>query len=204
MVDAVKSINIRQFHLFERETLREAGKQADRSVRHVVAGAVFDNPFTGSAATEETITRLADILVEIGAMLATRALARFKGNARPCAYGKGVIVGTAGDVEQGGALIHLRLGLAMRKALGAGPALIPGSAEVAGPGTSIDIVFGGANDAWNYDAMDAITVSIPRSPLADEIALFAGYGTARANARLNGASADQVDKLIAEIKAASA
>lgn len=52
--------------------------------------------------------------------------------------------------------------------------------------------------------MDAVTVSIPGAPLANEIGLFVGYGTARANARLKGASADQVAKLIAEINAASA
>jgi hypothetical protein len=202
MADEVKSVKIRQFHLFERETLNEAGKQSDRPVRHVVAAAVFENPFAGKgAARSEDITRLAEISVEVGTVLAHRALARFADIERPRAYGKGVIVGHSGDIEHGGALIHPRIGLAMRKALGAGPALIPGNAKVAGPGTSIDIIFGGAEDAWDYDAMDATTVSIPGAPAANEIALFVGYGTARVNARITGASADQVAKLVAEIRA---
>ncbi|MBN9043287.1 MAG: hypothetical protein BGP05_04045 [Rhizobiales bacterium 62-47] len=203
MADEIKSVKVRQFHLFERETLSEAGKPSDRPVRHVVAGAVFENPFAGTgAATQETIARLAEISVEVGTVLAQRALARFTDLERPRAYGKGVIVGSDGDIEQGGALIHPRIGLAMRKALGAGPALIPGNAKVAGPGTSIDIIFGGADDAWDYDAMDATTVSIPGAPAANEIALFVGYGTARVNARIAGASADTVAKLVADIKAA--
>jgi hypothetical protein len=49
--------------------------------------------------------------------------------------------------------------------------------------------------------MDATTVSIPGAPAANEIALFVGYGTARVNARITGASADQVAKLVAEIRA---
>lgn len=47
MIDEAKSVNVRQFHLFERETLREAGKPSERAVPHVVTSAVFEDPFAG-------------------------------------------------------------------------------------------------------------------------------------------------------------
>jgi len=150
----------------------------------------------------ESLNRLADMSVQVGTILTERALARFSGQERPRAYGKAVIVGTNGEAEHGAALIHPRLGLAMRTGLGAGPALIPGNAKVAPAGTSIDLMFGGADDAWDYDAMDSMVVSVPGSPGADELLLFVGFGTVRINARVKGASADQVARVVADLRAA--
>ena len=205
MANEAASTEIRQINVIERDLLSEAGTPAASLTRHVVAGAVFRNPFAGKgAATAEDLDRLAAISVEVGALLTRRALERFADLERPRSYGKAVIVGTAGETEHGAALIHPRIGLAMRKGLGAGPALIPGNAKVAAAGATIDVIFGGADDAWDYDAMDATTVSIPGAPAADEIALFVGFGTTRVNARVKGASADQVAKVVAEAKAAAA
>ncbi|WP_048647103.1 amino acid synthesis family protein [Nitratireductor soli] len=200
MASDAASTEIRQIKVIERDILAEANSLANQLTRHVVAGAVFKNPFAGKgAATAEDLDRLAAISVEVGTLLTKRALERFAGLERPRAYGKAVIVGTGGETEHGAALIHPRIGLAMRKGLGAGPALIPGNAKVAAAGTSIDVIFGGADDAWDYDAMDATTVSIPGAPAPDEIALFVGFGTARVNARVKGASAERVAELVAEI-----
>jgi len=204
MSSGATSVNIRQINLIEREILSEAGIPADRPTRHIVVGAVFENPFAGKgAASAEDLARLAEISVEVGTILTKRALARFADLDRPRAYGKAVIVGTEGETEHGAALIHPRIGLAMRKGLGAGPALIPGNAKVGSAGASIDVIFGGADDAWDYDAMDATTVSIPGAPAANEIALFVGFGTTRVNARVQGASPERVAQLVAEIKAVS-
>jgi len=205
MVGHIKSVKVRQVCLIERETFREAGEEVSAIVRHVVAGAVFQNPYAGKgAAGSAELDHLAEISIELGTELSKRALSRFDDAARPRAYGKAVIVGTDGDGEHGAALIHPRIGLAMRRTLGAGPALIPGNAKVAGPGASIDLIFGGAEDAWDYDAMDATTVFIPGAPGPSEIALFVGFGTVRANARVKGASADKVAQLVADMRSPAA
>jgi hypothetical protein len=204
MAEQIKLVKVRQFCLTERETFREAGVEVSAVVRHVVAGVVFENPYAGKgAASSADLDHLAEISVELGAELSKRALARFGEDAKPRAYGKAVIVGTDGDGEHGAALIHPRIGLAMRRALGAGPALIPGNAKVAGPGATIDVIFGGAEDAWDYDAMDATTVFIPGAPGPSEIALFVGFGTVRANGRVTGASADKVAQVVAEMRASA-
>ena len=53
----------------------------------------------------------------------------------PVSYGKAAIVGVAGDLEYGGAMIHPKLGKPMRAAVGGGKALIPSNAKVAPAGT---------------------------------------------------------------------
>jgi hypothetical protein len=193
--------SIRQIYVIERETLGEAGRTASQPSLHVVAAAVFANPYAGQgAASEESLARLAEMSVEIGTVLTQKALQRFAGQARPRAYGKAALVGTNGESEHGAALIHPRLGLAMRTGLGAGPALIPGNAKVGAAGATIDLIFGGADDAWDYDAMDGIVLSVPGAPGPNEIVLFVGFGTTRVNARVKGASAEQVAKLVQDIQ----
>jgi hypothetical protein len=193
--------SIRQFYVIERETLSEAGRAAGQPSHHVVAAAVFANPYAGQgAASDEALARLAEISVEIGTVLTQKALQRFAGEARPRAYGKAALVGTNGESEHGAALIHPRLGLAMRTGLGAGPALIPGNAKLGAAGATIDLIFGGADNAWDYDAMDGIVVSVPGAPGPDEIVLFVGFGTVRINARVKGASAEQVAKVVQDIQ----
>ena len=97
------------------------------------------------------------------------------GDAKPRAYGKAVIVGNAGDREHGAAMIHVRLGLAMRRGVGRGLGLIPGVEKVAGPGAAIDLVFGDIDDGWGYDTMDAMEVSVPDAPRSHEIVLIVGF-----------------------------
>ena len=195
------SATVRQYVLLERETLREAGQAVSVPSRHVIAGAVLENPFAGQGAAAATqLAQLAELSVDLGAELSRRALARLEDLGGARAYGKAVIVGSNGDPEHGAAMIHCRVGLSMRKATGGGPALIPGNGKQGGPGTAIDIIFGGIEDAWDYDAMDSMTASIPDAPGPNEIVLFIGFATVRANARIEGASAEQVATLVAQMK----
>lgn len=106
-----------------------------------------------------------------------------------------------GDPEHGAAMIHVRLGGPMRRGAGGGPALIPGNSKRGAAGTSIDLVFGGVETSWDYNAMDAMTVSVPDGPCSDEILLIVGYlSGSPPGARIQGASQDQVASLVHEIR----
>ena len=97
----------------------------------------------------------------------------------------------------------LRIGLAMRRGAGCGPALIPGNAKVGPAGTPIDVIFGGMEDAWDYDAMDSMTIAVPDAPRPDEILLVVAFlAGGRPNARIKGAPASAVDTLMRELAAA--
>lgn len=176
---------VRQLLVFERELHSEGAAAVVPVARHVVAAAVIANPFAGAGAADlAQLDALAALSEQVGATLTAMALERFPTECRPVAYGKAVIVGVGGEREHGAALIHASLGKPMRAGLGAGPALIPGIAKLGGPGASVDLAFGDAVDAWNFDAMDSMEVCVPGSPAADECVLFVGFGTLRANARV--------------------
>lgn len=192
-------MKIRQIVVIDHETWSEAGRAVEPRTRKVAACAVIANPFAGRGAMED-LGELVDLSVEVGTILTERAL-RALGNATPTGYGKAVIVGDAGDREHGAAMIHARLGLAMRRGIRNGPALIPGTKKVAGPGAAIDLVFGGIDDSWNYDVMDAMQVAVEDAPRRDEIVLIVGFASGgRPNARIKGASPAQVADLLRRIR----
>lgn len=185
----------RQITVISQEVFSEGGRELAKPCRRVAACGVLHNPHAGKAPIDD-FTGLVELSVEAGKVLSARAIEAL-GPLKPRGYGKAVIVGTGGDLEHGASMIHVRIGLAMRQAAGGGPALIPGNGKVGGPGTPIDVLFGGLEDAWDYDAMDTMTVAVPDAPRHDEILLIVAFlGGTRPNARIKGASSEQVAEVI--------
>lgn len=189
----------RQVTVVSQDIYSEGGRDLAMPSKRVAACGVLRNPHAGKAPIDD-FTGLVDLSVEAGKVLTARALEALA-PLKPRGYGKAVIVGTAGDLEHGASMIHVRIGLAMRQGAGGGPALIPGNGKVGGPGTQIDVLFGGLEDAWDYDAMDTMTVSVPDAPRPDEILLIVGFlGGTRPNARIKGASPAQVAEVVREMR----
>ena len=187
-------MDIREIHLITQEIHHPSGVAIDPPALRVAACAVLSNPARGSAGPDTLDDCIAES-TRIGDLLVRRSLDALGGR-RPIAFGKGVIVGEAGDLEQGAAMIHCKIGLSIRAAIKAGYALIPGNAKRGGPGASIDVVLGGIDDGWHYDAMDTMEIHVPGAPRADEILLIVAYATGRPNARIVGASEETVRNLV--------
>ncbi len=136
-------------------------------ITRVVALAVIRNPFAGRVV--EDLSPLFDIGGQLGERLMGDAVEMLAGP--PVSYGKGAIVGVAGDMEHGGALIHPKLGKPMRAAVGGGKSLIPSNAKVAAAGVPIDLPLGHKDEAWSFDHFDTMTVMIADAPRPDEIVL---------------------------------
>jgi len=191
-------MDIRQIHLFDQEVLSEGGRPLAASTRRVAAAAVLRNPHAGQPPLDD-FAGLVDLSVAVGEILTARVLTAL-GDRKPMGYGKAALVGTAGDLEHGAAMIHVRIGLAMRKGAGGGPALIPGNAKTGPAGMSIDIIFGGMEDGWDYDAMDSMTIAVPDAPRPDEILLAVAFlAGGRPNARIKGAPASAVQDLMRQL-----
>ena len=189
----------RQILLIDQEVRSDGGRELSSPTRRVAAAAVLENPFAGRLGVQD-LSELVELSVKAGEMLTARALGAL-GSRKPCGYGKAALVGTSGELEHGAAMIHVRLGLAMRRGARGGPALIPGNAKVGAPGTPIDVVFGGIEDAWDYDAMDTLQVSVPDAPRAHEIVLVVAFlAGGRPNARIKGASQAEVNELVRRIR----
>jgi hypothetical protein len=109
-------------------------------------------------------------------------------------YGKGAIVGTAGELEHGG-LWHVPGGYAMREALGDALAIVPSTKKVGAAGARLDVPITHIDAAYVRSHFDAMEVGIPDAPRADGLAYILVMTTGgRVHARIGGLAADQIAK----------
>ncbi|MBX9827121.1 MAG: amino acid synthesis family protein [Xanthobacteraceae bacterium] len=158
-------LSIRRTVLLRDTPASELGKVAAHPVVRVAALAVIANPYAGRFV--EDLSELFEAGRALGEQLMPD-LVRLLPNPA-VSYGKGAIVGTAGEFEHGGACIHPMLGKPMRAAIGGGKAVISSNVKVAPAGASLDVPLGHKDDPWSFDHFDTITVSVPDAPRPDEI-----------------------------------
>ena len=107
-------------------------------------------------------------------------------------YGKGAIVGAAGELEHG-ALWHVPGGYAMREILGDAKAIVASTKKVGGPGTRLDVPITHINASYVRSHFDAMEVGITDAPRADEILLALVMTTGpRIHARVGGLKASEI------------
>ncbi|MGB8859474.1 MAG: amino acid synthesis family protein [Ilumatobacteraceae bacterium] len=156
-------------------TRREMGREVDGLHRKVATAVVFTNPFAGRYVDD--LAELVELGAPLGQLLVDEALvALARPGAEVAAYGKAVIVGSAGEIEHGAALIHPKFGAPVRAALGRGPAIIPSTKLMGGPGTRIVAPLTNCSDIWAFDDMDAIAISVDDAPRPDEIVAVLALG----------------------------
>jgi hypothetical protein len=191
-------MTIRKTVTLVEEINNEYGAPASPPLRRVAIAAVFENPLAGKAAGAD-LKPLIEYSLELGASLTKTALATLGASpAQLRAYTKAALVGIGGDLEHGAAMIHPRLGMAMRRAIKRGRVIIPGHAKVGPPGTTIDLIYGPLDEGWDLDAFDSMPVLIHDAPRPHEIVLWIGYATGpRVNARCKGPDQKEVDALVA-------
>src|SRR6202023_246527 len=146
-------IEIRKFITTRETVFSELGVEANRPTARAVGMAVIRNPFAG-----QFIEDLRP-LFEAGAMLGERLMPELVKllDGPAISYGKGAIVGVAGEMEHGGACVHPMLGRPMRAAIGGGQAVIGSNVKVAAPGTLLDVPLGHKDDSWSFQHFDTMT-----------------------------------------------
>lgn len=147
-------------------TSDEMGK-ACAPITRVAAMAVVRNPFAGQ--DRDDLSDLFEIAVELGPVMSAELVSSLPGPA--VSYGKAALVGTAGAMEHGAAVLHPRLGAPVRAAIGGGAALMPSNHKVGAMGDQIDLPLGHKEDPWSFDFIDTMTLSIADAPRADELIL---------------------------------
>src|SRR6266850_8617558 len=159
MVDIRKIITMREV------VLSQLGVAAPQPVVRAVGMAVIPNPFAGRVVAD------LQLLFEAGAMLGERLMPDLVKllDGPAVSYGKGALVGVAGEMEHGGACVHPMLGRPMRAVIGGGQAVIGSNVKVAAPGTSLDVPLGHKDDSWSFAHFDTMTVSVADAPRPDEI-----------------------------------
>ncbi|CAD5286379.1 Amino acid synthesis [Bosea sp. 62] len=184
-------IAVRKYAVTVEEIHHEGGPAAAVPLKRGAALAVIANPYAGRYV--EDIQGFMDDLKPFGLAMAQRLLAAMGGDAKAIqGYGKGAIVGAAGELEHG-ALWHVPGGYAMRELLGDAKAIVPSTKKVGGPGTRLDIPVTHVNASYVRSHFDSFEIGITDAPRADEL-LFALVMTTgpRIHARVGGLKASEI------------
>lgn len=190
----------------------EFGPVAAVPLRRGAIAAVLTNPFAGRY--EPDILPMMEALNPVGVDMAYQLRAamdvpveRIEG------YGKGAIIGSAGELEHG-ALWHVPGGYAMRELLGwkgdraayakgqaedkrgqpgNALAIVASTKKVGGPGAMLDVPMTHINASYVRSHFDAIEVRVPGAPGADEIVYILVMSTGpRVHARVGGLKAGEI------------
>jgi amino acid synthesis protein len=173
------------------DIFHEGGPVAEKPLRRAAAIAVIRNPYAGSYVAN--IEGFMDDLKPLGQEMARTLVAALGGDVKVVeGYGKGAIVGSAGELEHG-ALWHVPGGYGMREVLGGAKAIVASTKKVGGPGTRLDVPITHINASYVRSHFDSMEVGINDAPRADEILLALVMTTGeRVHARVGGLKASEV------------
>jgi hypothetical protein len=158
---------VRKIAVLSEEIRHDGGPAPKVPRRRAAALAVVKNPFAGRYFEE--LQSAMDDLKPLGLELTDRLIAALGGDIKAIdGYGKGAIVGSAGEIEHG-ALWHVPGGYAMRERLGGAKAIVPSAMKVGGFGSCVDIPLGHINAAYVRSHFDAMEVGAVDGPRPDEI-----------------------------------
>lgn len=193
----------------------EFGPRAATPLVRGAIAAVLTNPFAGRY--EPDILPMMDLLEPVGVDMAHRLRAAMDVSLEQIAtYGKGAIVGAAGELEHG-ALWHVPGGYAMRELLGwkgdraaykAGTvdekktgqpgnalSIVPSTKKVGPPSATLDVPLTNINASYVRGQFDAIEVRVPGAPESDEIVFILAMSTGyRVHDRVGGLRAENIAK----------
>jgi len=178
-------VELRKVVVYLEEVRTEGGRSDDGGpLRKVAALAVIRNPYATRSWSAD-LSELVDASRDLAQILADRARSALGDEVE--SYGKGAIVGTAGEQEHANACLTSAFGDAFRRAIGGGKAWLPSVTKRGNPGASLDIPVCYKDAIWVRSHYDAITVSVSDAPLDDEIVVgLAVTNRGRINARLGG------------------
>jgi hypothetical protein len=205
-------IDIRRIFTQVEDIFHEGGPRAAQPLRRGAIAAVLTNPYAGRY--EADILPMMEALNPVGLDMARRLLAAMAVPADQIqGYGKGAIIGAAGELEHG-ALWHVPGGYAMRELLGwkgdaaaykrgesgsgqSGNALaiVPSTKKIGSPGTALDVPLTHINASYVRSHFDAMEVRVQGAPKPDEIVYILVMSTGpRVHARVGGLAAAAIAK----------
>jgi Amino acid synthesis len=186
----IEAMKIRKIYTFVEDTLSDAGKSGEPLLRRVAAVAIVENPHAGHFV--EDLKPMIDASEALGhelSKIVVQALRPYRAQS----YGKGGIVGLAGEQEHINALLTTTFANPLREAVGGGKAWISSMTKRGGPGTSIDIPLAHKDALYVRSHYDGMTITLHDAPLPDEIAVIICVANrGRLNARVGGIKVEEI------------
>jgi hypothetical protein len=170
-------IGIRKLSLYREETVLELGKAPASPVSRASVAAVVANPWVGTGVTTDLSAEVGEVAPLLAKLLTDRLIDALGGADRIEAFGKAAIVGTAGEIEHGGALIHTPyFGNLMREFL-QGESIICFADTRAEAGEELIVPMWHKEHAATRSHYQTVSARVPDAPRADEIVVIAAAST---------------------------
>ncbi|MEU1520197.1 amino acid synthesis family protein [Streptomyces sp. NPDC005811] len=172
-----ESIGLRKLVLYRDVVLTEAGEVPARPAWRASVAAVVRNPWLGSGPSADLNPEQARIAPALARLLTDRLITSLGGVDEIESFGKAAIVGTAGEIEHAGALIHTPyFGNLVREFL-QGESIICFADTRAEAGESLVIPLWHKTHAATRSHYQTISARVSDGPRADEIVVIAAAST---------------------------
>lgn len=172
------------------EIYHEGGPIADKPYKRGSVLAIIHNPFSGGY--EPDIQHFMEDLKPLGLQMAGKLIEMLGGAGEIEGYGKGSMVGEAGELEHG-ALWHAPGGYSMRQLIQNSNAIVPSTKKVCGVGAHLDVPITHINASYVRSHFDAMEVGCNDAPRAHELAFALVMTTgARVHNRAGGLDAKDI------------
>ncbi|MBS0518498.1 MAG: amino acid synthesis family protein [Proteobacteria bacterium] len=184
-------VKLRKYVSVIEETHHDGGPVLDWPVMKAAVGGVVANPYAGRFVSD--IQPMMKALEPLAVDLTERVMKLLDAKGSELeAYGKGAIVGIAGELEHA-ALWHQPSGFGIRHAMGGAKSIVPSTVKVASAGTRIDIPLHHVTAAYVRSHFDAIEFCVPDGPKPDEIVFIVAASIGgRPHARVGGLTAAEI------------
>ncbi|MBN9487004.1 MAG: amino acid synthesis family protein [Alphaproteobacteria bacterium] len=178
-------VKLRKYVASIEETHHDGGPVLNRPAVKAVVGGVIVNPYAGRHVAD--IQPMMKALEPLAVDLTERVMKLLDAKGSELeAYGKGVIVGIAGELEHA-ALWHQPSGYGIRHAMGGAKSIVPSTVKVASAGTRIDVPLHHVTAAYVRSHFDSIEFCVPDGPRPDEIVFIVAASIGgRPHARVGG------------------
>lgn len=183
---------IRKIVYYQEEIVQENGTAPAVPALRATAAAVVSNPWLGSGPEADLAEAAERIAPHIAQLLTDRLIAGLGGAGRIEAFGKAALVGTSGEIEHAGALIHTPyFGNLVREFL-EGTSIISFADDRGDAGTSIVVPMWHKEHAATRSHYQTVAARVPDAPLPGEIVVIAAASTGpRPHARIGDRKTDR-------------
>ena len=177
--------------LYREEVLNENGTRPERPALRATVAAVISNPWLGTGPTTDLSAKAESIAPHLAKLLTDRLIESLGGAIAIEAFGKAAIVGTSGEIEHGGALIHTPFfGNLMREFLH-GDSIICFADARADAGESLIVPMWHKTAAATRSHYQTIAARVSDGPRDGEIVVIAAASTGpRPHARIGDRKTD--------------
>ncbi|MGW0823197.1 amino acid synthesis family protein [Streptomyces sp. NPDC002845] len=172
-----ESLGLRKLVLYRDVVLTEAGTAPAQPARRASVAAVIRNPWAGTDPSADLSMEQSRIAPVLARLLTDRLIASLGGVDEIEAFGKAAIVGTAGEIEHAGALIHTPyFGNLVREFLH-GESIICFVDTRAEAGETLVVPLWHKTHASTRSHYQTISARVSDAPRADEIVVVAAAST---------------------------